>query len=41
MNLDDDRQDSSWVLLASLALIIVTVVGFGLSLVQVTAELLG
>ncbi len=41
MNLDDDRQDSSWVLLASLALIVVTVVGFGLSLVQVTAELLG
>jgi rhomboid protease GluP len=41
MNLDDDRQDSSWVLLTSLALIIVTVVGFGLSLVRVTAELLG
>ena len=41
MNLDDDRQDSSWVLLTSLALIVVTVVGFGLSLVQVTAELLG
>ena len=41
MDLDDDRQDSSWVLLASLALIVVTVVGFGLSLVQVTGELLG
>ena len=41
MNLDDDRQDSSWVLLTSLALIVVTVVGFGLSLVRVTAELLG
>ena len=41
MNLDDDRQDSSWVLLASLALIAVTVAGFGLSLVQVTGELLG
>ena len=40
MNLDDDRQDSSWVLLASLALIAVTVAGFGLSLVQVTGELL-
>lgn len=41
MNLDDDRQDSSWVLLASLALIAVTLAGFGLSLVQVTGELLG
>ena len=41
MSLDDDRQDSSWVILASLALIVVTVVGFGLSLVQVTGELLG
>ena len=41
MSLDDDRQDSSWVLLTSLALIVVTVVGFGLSLVRVTAELLG
>ena len=41
MSLDDDRQDSSWVLLGSLALIVVTVVGFGLSLVQVTGELLG
>ena len=40
MNLDDDRQDSSWVLLASLALIAATVAGFGLSLVQVTGELL-
>lgn len=41
MNLDDDRQDSSRVLLASLALIAATVAGFGLSLVQVTSELLG
>ena len=41
MSLDDDRQDSSWVLLASLALIVITVVGFGLSLIQVTGELLG
>ena len=41
MSLDDDQQDSSWVLLVSLGLIAVTVVGFGLSLVQVTGELLG
>ncbi len=41
MGLDDDRQDSSWVLLVSLGLIAVTVVGFGLSLLMVTGELLG
>ena len=41
MSLDDDRQDSSWVLLVSLGLIVVTVVGFVLSLIQVTGELLG
>ena len=41
MGLDDDRQDSSWVLLVSLGLIAVTVVGFGLSLITVTGELLG
>ena len=40
MSLDDDRQDSNWVLLVSLGLIVVTVVGFGLSLVLVTRELL-
>ena len=40
MSLDDDRQDSSWVLLVSLGLIVVTVVGFVLSLIQVTGELL-
>jgi len=32
MSLDDDRQDSSWVLLASLGLIAVTLLGIGLSL---------
>ena len=37
MNLDDDRQDSSWVLLASLGLIVLTVVGVGLSFFQVTS----
>ena len=41
MNLDDERQDSTWVLLASLALIVMTFVGVGLSFVQVRGELLG
>jgi len=41
MDLDDDRQDSSWVLLASLGLIVLTVVGVGLSFFQVTSILLG
>ena len=41
MSLDDDRQDSSWVLLASLGLIVLTVVGVGLSFFQVTSILLG
>ena len=41
MSLDDDHQDSSWVLLTSLALILMTLVGVGLSFVQVRAELLG
>ena len=41
MNLDDDRQDSSWVLLGSLALIVLTLVGVGFSFVRVTAILLG
>ena len=41
MNLDDDRQDSSLVLLASLVLVGLTVLGVGLSFVGVTGELLG
>ena len=40
MNLDDDRQDSSWVMLTSLALIVLTLVGVGLSFVRVTSILL-
>ena len=40
MNLDDDRQDSSWVMLTSLALIVLTMVGVGLSFVRVTSILL-
>ena len=40
MDLDDDRQDSSWVLVTALALIVLTVVGVGLSFVRVTGELL-
>ncbi len=40
MNLDDDRQDSSWVLLSSLGLIVLTLVGVGLSFVRVTGILL-
>ena len=36
MNLDDDRQDSSWVLLTSAALVVITVLGVGLSFVRVT-----
>ncbi len=41
MNLDDDRQDSSWVMLTSLALIVLTLVGVGLSFVRVRGELRG
>ena len=41
MNLDDERQDSSWVMLTSLALILLTLIGVGLSFVGVRAELLG
>ena len=41
MNLDDDRQDSSWVMLTSLALIVLTLVGIGLSFVGVRGALLG
>jgi rhomboid protease GluP len=41
MNLDDERQDSSWVWLTSLGLIVVTLVGVGLSFVRVTGILLG
>jgi rhomboid protease GluP len=41
MNLDDDRQDSSWVLLTSLGLIVLTVAGVGLSFVKVSSLLLG
>ena len=41
MSLDDDRQDSSWVMLTSLALIVLTVIGVGLSFVGVRGELLG
>ena len=41
MDLDDDRQDSSWVLLASFGLIVLTLVGVGLSFVRVTNILLG
>lgn len=40
MSLDDDRQDSSWVMLTSLALIVLTLVGVGLSFVRVTSILL-
>jgi rhomboid protease GluP len=40
MNLDDDRQDNSWVLLSSLGLIVLTLVGVGLSFVRVTGILL-
>ena len=40
MNLDDDSQDSSWVMLTSLALILLTLVGVGLSFVRVTGILL-
>jgi len=32
MSLDDDRQDSSWVMLASLGLVVLTLAGVGLSL---------
>ena len=32
MSLDDDRQDTTWVLLASVGLILLTLAGFGLSL---------
>jgi rhomboid protease GluP len=41
MPLDDDRQDSSWVLLASLGFIVITVAGVGLSFVRVTTILMG
>jgi len=41
MNLDDVRQDSSWVLMTSLGLIVLTLVGVGLSFVRVTGILLG
>ena len=41
MPLDDDRQDSSWVLLASLGCIVMALVGVGLSFVRVTSILLG
>ena len=41
MSLDDDRQDSSWVMLTSLALIVLTLVGVGLSFVGVRGALLG
>ena len=40
MSLDDDHQDSSWVLLASLGLIVLTLVGVGMSFVRVTGILL-
>ena len=41
MDLDDDRQDSSWVLLTSAVLVVLTVLGVGLSFVRVTGVLLG
>ncbi len=41
MPLDDDRQDSSWVLLASLGFVAIAVVGVGMSFVRVTGILLG
>ena len=41
MDLDDDRQDSSWVLLTSAVLVVLTVLGVGLSFVRVTGLLLG
>jgi len=41
MDLDDDRQDSSWVLLTSTVLIVLTALGVGLSFVRVTGVLLG
>ena len=41
VNLDDDRQDGSWVLLSSLGLIVLTLVGVGYSFVRVTSILLG
>ena len=41
MDLDDDRQDTSWVLLSSLGLMVLTLVGVGLSFVRVTGILLG
>ena len=41
LDLDDDRQDTSWVLLSSLGLIVLTVVGVGLSFVKVSSLLLG
>ena len=41
MPLDDDRQDSSWVLLASLGFIAITILGVGLSFVRVTTILMG
>ncbi len=41
MSLDDDRQDSSWVMLTSLALIVLTLVGVGVSFFGVRGELLG
>jgi len=40
MNLDDDRQDNSWVLLSSLGLVVLTLIGVGLSFVRVTGILL-
>ena len=40
MSLDDDRQDSSWVMLTSLGLIVLTLVGVGLSFVRITRILL-
>jgi len=40
VNLDDDRQDGSWVLLSSLGLIVLTLVGVGFSFVRVTSILL-
>ena len=41
MNLDDDRQDSSRVLLTSLSLIVLTLAGVAMSFVRVTGMLLG
>jgi rhomboid protease GluP len=40
MSLDDDRQDSSWVMLTSLGLIVLTLAGVVLSFVRVTGILL-